>query len=156
MTLVAEVAANLQKFAARWAQSASTNYDVLVATMLSSDWITEHELVISTQGSGHMIYTEYSHSFPGGRFVACLNGCQGVLRYKPVKTKIRYTCRNCTAVGWVKRVPKGDDHFLNTYNMAKAKYPQSRARVLWTKQGEEDVNVDDYELPDCSAPEDEG
>src|SRR5579872_3460601 len=156
VTIVGEVSSELQKFAARWVQSASTDYDVIVATTFRKGWLTNHELVISTPSAGHMLYSEWTSLYPNGREVVCLNGCQPNMKYRARGPKTRFMCRHCKSVGWVKLTPPAKPQLLDKYSLVKTKYPRSRSKVLWTKDGEGEPDMERVDFVDGSASENEG
>lgn len=127
--IVHDVMTTVTQFLIHWAQTPS-NYDVLFARVMRSDWAARHLPVLSQKGQHHL-YTAYKSSEPDGQLVMCHNGCGMENRMWVDRPKIvKLVCHTCLSVCIIKRVPR-ESGILGSRSLKKVEFPQGRARTEW-------------------------
>ena len=85
----------------RWAQSASTDYDVLFGPVLTPRWVRDHKPVLSNKTLGHVLYAEVTTAEPEGKLIVCHNQCEAILDVHSGKENVRFMCTKCESVTFV-------------------------------------------------------
>jgi hypothetical protein len=57
--------------------------------------VATHGPVLSTHNHGHILYTRFSFSEPGGNIVVCHRNCTQGLDYRPSKNNVTFMCEDC-------------------------------------------------------------
>lgn len=129
--VVGEVASQLGDLVARWTQSASTDFDALIAMTIPAEWARIHQPVISTEDGCHTLYTRFQPSHPGGKRVLCGSGCQAPLRAKPRPGVVRITCTKCKSRCSVKLERLDRQTVLGQHDLIRVEWPPVQYVVGW-------------------------
>jgi hypothetical protein len=117
-------------FAARWVQSPS-DYDFLIASTLKTSWVAAHGPVLSTHDHGHILYTRFSLSEPGGNVVVCHRNCVRGLEYRPGKNNVTFTCQDCKSRCKTPIIKTDETTVLGREALINTVYPQAQYPTEW-------------------------
>src|SRR5262249_15809982 len=128
--VVGEVSLTLIKLCQRWIQTASNDYDVMVATTVDAEWAGIHQLVISTSG-GHMLYTKVISEEPGGQFIRCHRGCAPTFDVDAQTKMVRVICRMCKSTTVFPRFEPPKGSLLTSENLIRIPFPPTQYPAQW-------------------------
>ena len=129
--IVAETASTLVEFSARWVQSATADFDILVACTMDREWARVHKPVISTKGDGHMLYTKWQVSEPDGKRVICHRNCEARVNFKPRKESVKYNCTHCNSTTSTPLSKRNKATILGHWELTKTPFPQEQYPTEW-------------------------
>lgn len=155
-TLVGEVAVPVLDLAANWVQTLS-DYDVLIAKLITRKWAKDHMPVLSRHGHNparfttyhsshplvqtptpsmpvqddHILFTEFSLGQPGGKFIEH-GQCAWGTTPKPTATGVRIACNRCKARCTVPKFTTDPTTPLGAQALVAIKYPQVLYIAEWT------------------------
>ncbi|KAF9789147.1 hypothetical protein BJ322DRAFT_1102529 [Thelephora terrestris] len=147
--VVGELATRLLDITSRWVRSASTDFDVIMASTIDAKWALDHKPVISTQ-AGHVLYTKARITEPGGKVILCHRRCGALLHYEPNShsTSLKVTCTGCWSTCTVKCVKLLKNNRLGRSELVRVDYPQEQFPTEWTlpqsasEQGQPTTSLD--------------
>jgi hypothetical protein len=129
--VVGQISTRAADFCSRWIQSATNDYDVIVASVFPPDWAMVHKPVISTREEGHMLYTKARPSEPDGMIVLCHRQCEALLDADPRGSTVRFTCTDCGSRCSTPLVNPNTRTILGSRGLIKVPYPRIIYPTEW-------------------------
>ena len=130
-TVVGDVGTTITQFVTRWVQTPS-DYDFLVATTMTKDWIHRHQPVISRHSTGHQLYSRFSVESPRGMRVLChRRECNQVLKYRIHGEQVHISCPGCGSKCRIPKFVTDSGHVLGRAGIVRVVYPPPEFPTEW-------------------------
>lgn len=129
-TLVGFVSQAITEFAARWVQTPS-GYDYLIATSMRTEWIHEHQPVISRHETGHHVYSKFSHERPEGKWIQCRSCPHQIIGSRPKGNQLIILCPSCKSTALIDKWENERGTILYAHGIVKAPFPPGELNVSW-------------------------
>lgn len=134
--VVGEIATRLVDFTSRWVRSASSDFDVIVASTLDQEWVLKHKPVLSSKERGHRLYSKIRPAEPDGKLVLCHRRCSAILHTElnSNSTGVKFTCTGCgstCATPNNRQLKNAKNTALSRRGLLNTVYPQEMYMTQW-------------------------
>ena len=131
--VVSDLSTRVTDICSRWVQSATRDYDVILATTIDAEWAGTHKPVLSRQGQGHTLYTQSLLSEPGGKLVICHSQCEAQIDWDERAGSIRFKCSKCSSRCSTELIKSPKSTPLGFRKLVKCLYPQEPYPTTWER-----------------------